>query len=170
MTHSRTKTLVLSAVFIAVIFISITLLGVPNGLGGFIHFGDALIFIAAALLPKPFAMVVAALGPGLFNLVRGPQWFIFTIIIKPIMTLCFNNKSPKILGCKQNIIAPFAAGLINTGLYFIANIILFGGVAAGIAAVPALLIQGAGSVAFYFIIAAALDKLKIKSKLGALSL
>jgi len=168
----RTKRLILSALFAALIFISISLFRVPNGLGGFIHFGDAMIFIAAAVLPFPFALPVAAIGAGLFNLVFGPIWLPFTILIKPIMTLCFTSTGDTILQTKRNNIAPFVAALINTVLYFGANMILFalgllpvdhvGIWAAGIASLPGLLIQGIGSVIMFFVLALALDRIGIK--------
>jgi uncharacterized repeat protein (TIGR04002 family) len=155
---------VLSALFSALIFISITFFHVPNGLGGVIHFGDALIFIAAALLPRGYAPLTAILGAGLFNVVMTPVWTPFTVVIKPIMTYCFTSKgSDTILGAKRNIIAPFAAAAINTVLYFGANWVLFDLYTAYAAFIP-LLIQGAGSLVFYFVIAYALDRIGLKAK------
>ncbi|MCL2404272.1 MAG: TIGR04002 family protein [Defluviitaleaceae bacterium] len=157
-------TLVRSATFIAIIFLMIYFFRLPNGFGGFIHFGDSLIFVAAALLPFPFNLFVAALGPGLFNLAAegGAIWFPFTIVIKPIMALCFTSRGDTILGPLRNRVAPFAAAGINTVLYFFANMILFGGFGGGVAALPGLLVQGVGSIVAYFVIAVALDRLKIK--------
>ena len=170
-----TKSLAFSGMFAALIFISIFFLSIPNGFGGVIHFGDALIFTAAAILPFPYGLIAAAVGPGLFNLVRVPIWFLFTILIKPLMALCFTDKAATILGSRRNIIAPFFAAGINTILYFFANMALFslgmlpsahvGAWAAGVAALPGLVIQGVGSVVFYFIIAKALDKARIKERL-----
>jgi len=165
--HNRNaRILVMSSLFIALIFISIFFLSIPNGFGGFIHFGDSLIFISAALLPFPFNILVAALGPGLFNLARGPMWFPFTIVIKPIMALCFTRTGDTILGPLRNKVAPFIAASINTVLYFGANMILFDGWAGGFAALPGLAIQGAGSIVFFFGIAAALDTLRAKAMIG----
>lgn len=156
----HTKRLVVSALFAALIFISITFFHVPNGLGGVIHFGDALIFIAAAVLPFPYALPVAAIGAGLFNLVMIPIWLPFTIVIKPIMTLCFTSKGDRILSTKRNIIAPFAAAAINTILYLGANWLLFDQYTA-FGAIAPLLIQGGGSIIFYFIIAFAFDRVGV---------
>ena len=172
---SSAKTLAYSAMFAALIFVSILFLSIPNGLGGVIHFGDSLIFAAAAVLPFPYGLIVAAVGPGLFNLVRVPIWLPFTIIIKPLMAWCFTDKAATILGAKRNIIAPFLAAGINTVLYFFANMLLFslgvlpaahvGTWAAGIAALPGLVIQGVGSIVFFFVIAKALDRARIKERL-----
>lgn len=159
----RSRHLVLSALFAALIFVSIIFFHVPNGLGGVIHFGDALIFVAAAMLPFPYALPVAAIGAGMFNLVMVPIWIPFTIIIKPIMTLCFTSKTPGILTAKRNIVAPFAAAAINTILYFGANWVLFDLFTAYGAFIP-LLVQGFGSVVFYFMIAFVIDRIGLKER------
>ena len=159
----HTKRLVLTAIFSALIFVSIIFFHIPNGFGGVIHFGDGIIFIAATILPFPYALLAAAIGAGMFNLVRVPIWLPFTIVIKPIMATCFTSKDNAILGSKRNIIAPFAAAAINTILYFVANIVLFDRYAAIGAFLP-LLIQGGGSIIFYFIIAYALDRGGLKAR------
>ena len=158
-----TKNLVLAAMFAALVFCSIYFVSIPNGHGGFIHFGDAIIFLAASLLPFPLALPVAALGAGLFNLAApgGIIWLPFTIIIKPLLTLCFTSCHRSLL-CPRNLAAPFAAATINTVLYFFANAINFGGFAAATAALPGLLIQGVGSINVYFVMAYALDRLRLK--------
>ena len=158
----KTKPLILSAIFAAIIFVNIMFFHIPNGMGGVIHFGDSLIFLAAAILPFPYAMFVAGLGAGLFNLVRVPIWLPFTIVIKPLMTLCFTSKSDTILGSKRNMIAPFFGVTINTVLYFFANWFLFDQYTA-VGAFPALLIQGAGSFIFFYILAYALDRVGVKN-------
>lgn len=164
--QSQIRVLVVSAMFIALIFVSAYSLSVSNGIGGVIHLGDALIFLAAAILPKPHSLVVAALGLGIFNLASPlglAMWFPFTITIKPLMALCFTNKGETVLGPIRNRIAPFIAMVINTVLYFGANVLITE--AGGLAALPGLLIQGAGSVVFFFVIAFALDVAGVKKLL-----
>ena len=173
--QNRVKHIVLAGLFAALIFVSILLLNFPNPAGGIIHFGDSLIFTAAVLLPFPYGLFAAAIGPGLLNIVRVPHFFFFTILIKPIMTLCFTNKGKTILGQKRNLVAPFVAAIINIVLYFFATMILFalgviefdglGAWAAGIAGLPGDFIQGAGSIFVFFVIAGALDTLKVKERL-----
>jgi len=179
-TMDRVKTLVQSALFAALIFVSITMLSIPNPLGGIIHFGDAFIFLAATMLPFPYALFTAAIGAGFANLaLGGTMWIPFTIIIKPLMTLCFSNKGEIIFSSKRNYIAPVVAGLINLILYYLATVILMtlgvvaipdGGAGtaalgpwiAPMAGVPGDMIQFAGSATFYFVIAHTFDRLKIK--------
>ena len=45
---------------------------IPVGVnGGYVHFGDALIFLGAALLPKSYAVGAAVIGSGLAGMVLG---------------------------------------------------------------------------------------------------
>ena len=61
---------------------------IPYGAnGGYIHFGDALIYIAAVLLPRPYALAAAAIGGGLADLMTAPMWAPATILIKMLITL-----------------------------------------------------------------------------------
>lgn len=85
--------------------------------GGYIHFGDSLICIAAALLPTPYALAAAAIGGGLADLLTAPMWAPATIIIKMLITIPFTNKSAKIITVR-NIVATVIAYLISGTCYF----------------------------------------------------
>ena len=58
--------LVLSALFAAMITVMTAFLfHIPIGVnGGYLHFGDALIYLAASMLPTPYACIAAAVGAG----------------------------------------------------------------------------------------------------------
>ena len=65
-------------------------LHIPAGLnGGYIHFGDAVIYLAAALLPKPYAMAAGAAGGVIADLLTAPLWAPATLLIKPLLVLPF---------------------------------------------------------------------------------
>ena len=58
--------LVISALFAAAIAVMTAyLLHIPIPTGGYIHVGDALIYLAACLLPAPYAVGAAMVGAGL---------------------------------------------------------------------------------------------------------
>ena len=64
---------------------------IPVGVnGGYIHFGDSLIYLAAVLLPRPYALIAASIGGGLADILTAPMWAPATIIIK-ITTFFFYN-------------------------------------------------------------------------------
>ncbi len=96
-TAAKTKTnklilLVLSALFAAMITVMTAFLfHIPIGVnGGYLHFGDALIYLAASMLPAPYACTAAAVGAGLADIVSGaPIWAPFTLVIKACIALLF---------------------------------------------------------------------------------
>ena len=158
------RLLTTAGIFAALItFFTAFFVHIPVGAnGGYIHFGDALIYIAACLLPTPYAIAAAAIGGGLADLLTAPMWTIATIIIKSLLVLSFTSRNEKIL-CRRNIIAPWIAFIISAFGYYIAEAILFGGWAALIASITGSLVQSGGSAIFFYILAYALDKAKIKS-------
>ena len=161
--------------FSALIFVAILLIHVPNPIGGVIHFGDSLIFLAASVLPFPYGLFAAAIGPGLFNLMYAPMWLPFTVVIKPLMSLCFTSSGTKILCGRRNVLAPFVASVLGIALYFCAAVALFslgilpagqvGAFSAAAASLPGDMVQATGSILFFFMIARALDAARVKERL-----
>ena len=78
-THTTTNSaarMTLTGLFAAMItLMTAYICHIPYGAnGGYIHFGDALIYIAAVLLPRPYALAAAAIGGGLADLLTAPMW------------------------------------------------------------------------------------------------
>lgn len=140
---------------------------IPTGTnGGYIHFGDSLIYIAATLLPTPYALAAAAIGGGLADLMTAPMWAPATIIIKMLITIPFSNKSAKIITLR-NVIATVIAYFISGVSYFFAEYIIFGSFSSAfIASMSGSLIQSGGSAIFFIIFGIALDKVHIKNRLS----
>lgn len=137
---------------------------VPVGTnGGYIHFGDSLIYLAAVLLPTPYALAAAAIGGGLADLLTAPVWAPATIIIKMLITIPFTNKSKKII-TPRNVIATGIAYFISGIGYFLAEYILFGSWSVFFVSMSQTLIQSGGSAVFFVIIGLALDKVQAKNR------
>lgn len=137
---------------------------IPYGAnGGYIHFGDALIYIAAVLLPRSYALAAAAIGGGLADLLTAPMWAPATIIIKMLITLPFTSQTAKILNMR-NIIAPFLALAISATGYYLAEGILFGSFLSPIASISGSVIQSSGSAVLFFLLAGVLEKTHLKAK------
>jgi uncharacterized repeat protein (TIGR04002 family) len=135
---------------------------IPVGVNGtYIHLGDAIIYLAAAILPTPYAILAAAIGGGLADLLTAPMWAPATIIIKSLIVLPFTSKNPKIL-TKRNLIAPAIALLISATGYYFAEVLLYGKEAAFIISVTANSIQGIGSAAVFYALGGALEKAGVK--------
>ena len=136
---------------------------IPMGLnGGYIHLGDALIYLAAVLLPTPYAMAAGAIGGGLADLLTAPMWAPATVIIKILVVLPFTSRHSKIF-TKRNIVAPLIAMLITITGYYLAEVILYGKEAAFLISVTTNSRQGVGSAAVFYILGAALDKAGVKA-------
>lgn len=141
------------------------ILHIPYGTnGGYIHFGDTLIYLSAALLPQPYALAAAAVGGGLADLLTAPVWAPATILIKILITLPFTSHGPRLL-IRRNIVALCVAFLISAVGYYVAEWILFGSCAALISIIGSLIQSGGSSVAF-LVLAAALDRIHIKNRIG----
>ena len=137
---------------------------IPYGAnGGYIHFGDALIYVAAVFLPRPYALAAAAIGGGLADLLTAPMWAPATIIIKMLITLPFTSKAGRILN-PRNIVAPFIAAVISATGYWLAGGILFGSFEALLVSFAGSAVQSGGSALIFLALAAALDKVHLKNR------
>lgn len=133
--------------------------------GGYIHFGDSLIYIAATMLPTPYALAAAAIGGGIADLLTAPMWTPATIIIKMLITIPFTNKSAKIITLRNVIATVIAYWISHTG-YFFAEYILFGSFSSAFFGSIGGVIQSGGSAVFFIIFGLALDKAHMKAKLA----
>lgn len=161
---SKTRTLVSAALFASIICITIAyFLHVPvGGNGGFVHVGDAFIYLAAVLLPTPYAACAAVIGAGMADILTGSaNWALATIIIKPILVLFFTNRSKKIINTR-NIFAAIIAGIVGTVLYMIAEGIMYGSFVSAFVLSLVGLVQPLGSFIVFVVIGLVFDKLKIK--------
>ena len=131
--------------------------------GGYVHFGDALIYLAAALLPKPYALAAAAIGGGLADLFTAPIWLPATVVIKMLIVLPFAERSQKIVTIR-NVAAVILAYFISGFGYFAAEYVLFETVSIFWITMLQTLVQSGGSAVFFIIFGMALDKIGFKKR------
>ena len=165
--RSRPRLLCLSALMAAVIAVTTAFLfHIPIGTnGGYLHFGDTFLYLAAALLPTPYALAAASIGGGMADLLSGvPIWMVPTMIIKPLCAACFTARSDRLL-CRHNGIALIGAGLVSNLLYYLAEVLLSGSLAAPLAIQWGNVLQSAGSAVFFLFAAAALDRTGLTHRL-----
>ena len=173
---------VLTALFAAMTAVLTLFLKIPV-LTGYIHPGDAVIFLASCLLPAPAAMLCGALGGTLADILGGYTLYVIpTLIIKSLIALPFNSRDKKII-TKRNLIALIFSALITVTGYYLADafIIAYSQSASAadfgkiiLTAVPwtsALyglvgnLVQAAAGAAVFAAIGTALDKINVKKLL-----
>jgi len=154
--------MVLTALFGALVCVATLIPHIPVGMqGGYIHVGDTFIYLAASVLPLPYAMIASAIGAGLADFFSGAAIYVIpTLIIKPLMAACFTNKSSKLLN-KRNIIAVFAAGIICIAGYYLAESIIFGSFITPLLAIPLGVLQPISSGILYLLIAKLIGEKRI---------
>ena len=74
--HGKTIRIVTTGIFAAMITVMTAYIcHIPYGAnGGYIHFGDTMIYLAAVFLPRPYALAAAAIGGGIADLLTAPMW------------------------------------------------------------------------------------------------
>ncbi len=163
--HSSLHVGVLTALFGALIFVvTAYVLHIPTpATGGYIHLGDAFLYLAASVLPAPYAVAAAGIGEGLSDALTGSiAYAIPTFLIKSAMALCFSAAGEKFL-TKRNAVACVPAGLICIGGYYLTEVLLLRSFAAPVAEIPGNAVQACASAAVYILLARALDRVKLKA-------
>lgn len=139
-------------IFVLTMFVKVT---VPSG---YVHLGDAMIYICAVLLGSPWALIAGAIGEGLADVAGGfamyaPATVIIKVIIALIFSLCKDEN--KLLTVKSGIMT-IPAALVTVGGYFAADMLIDKTYA--FVDIPGNIVQGVCSAVIFFVIAAALDK------------
>ena len=168
-TLRQLRILTITAMFAAIITVTTAyIFHIPIGSsGGYIHIGDAFLYIAAALLPAPYAMAAGAVGAGLADMLSGAMlWMPFTLVIKALCALCFTYKSEKFL-CRRNIIALIGAAAITLVGYYLAEAVITQNLVAPVASVWSSVVQSSASALVFVVVGFALDKAHFKTKVEA---
>lgn len=165
---SRTYYLSIAGIFTALITIMTAyLFHIPVGVnGGYIHFGDSMIYLAAVMLPPPYGILAAGIGGALADLLSGAAlWAPATFIIKMLITIPFTRKAGKIV-CVHNVIGCVVAFLISGIGYYFAEAIIFGTKAAFLASMSGSIIQSGGSAICFIVFGFMLDRINFRQNLG----
>ncbi len=173
-TENKTKALskadlrliTLSALFAAMTFVMTAFIHIPTA-KGYVHIGDAVIFIAASLLPKPYAVCAASIGASLSDALSGYWiWVPATMLIKGLTVLSFTSKKPKMI-CVRNIAALLPALILCVGGYGLySGTVIYGSLPAGFIDAPFNAFQTAASAVVYIVLSLTIDKTGLKKKLS----
>lgn len=145
--RTSTKEMVISAIFIALVFVFTAFINVRlpiGGNGGLIHLGNIPLFIAAIVFGKKIGGIAGAVGMGLFDLLSGwVIWAPFTFVIVGLMGFVVGQMTEK--KEHQNILwysfAIIVATLIKVVGYYIAEVILYSDFIVPFASIPGNVIQ-----------------------------
>lgn len=165
--NRKVLNMVYAAVFAAMIFALTRFIQIPvPGGAGFLHFGDAMIYIVASTLGGPWALLASALGAAIADLSSGVAVYApISAIVKVLIALPFvfvNKKSEKIL-TPLTICLTIPSGVITVLGYYLGDLIV--NKAYAVADIPMNIVQAVGSAIIFAVISAAFDAAKLKKKL-----
>ena len=153
-----------TGIFAALVFVVTAYLHIPTN-NGYIHVGDGFIYLAACMLPWPYAMAVGAGGAFLADCLTGfAIWAPGSVIIKSLTALLFSRKGNKMIRL-YNLLMLLPATVLCAGGYYLYEAILYGNFAAPLAGIPTNLVQSAASAILFAVVGHTFDKFHIKQKI-----
>lgn len=165
MKNKTTRRICITALMAAVIYVFTAYIHVPSHTG-YTHVGDAFLYLAASLLPAPFAAAAGTIGAGLADLLSGyGMWAPGTVIIKALTAFCFTSKKESIVN-KRNLLGIVPALILCVGGYYLYEAIITGNFTAPVLGIPGYLTQVALSAIVYVLLGHALDRAGLKKKVG----
>jgi len=158
----KLKDIAITGICAALIFVVTFLIKIPvpvTATGAYINLGDTIIYIVAFLINPVFAMLAAAIGSALADILLGAGVYIIpTFIIKGLMGLlcAMINKNNSF---KRYLIACVVGGVIMVVGYSSFEAVMFG-ISVALANLPYNLIQFAGTIIVAIVFYKVLPRLK----------
>ncbi|MFA6947687.1 MAG: TIGR04002 family protein [Eubacteriales bacterium] len=169
MDKKKLRFMALAGVLAAMVFVFTAFVQIPipaPGLAGYVHLGDAFVYLAACLLPMPWGIAAAAIGAGMADILTGyAVWAPGTLLIKALMARCFTSK-PYSLLCARNAAALAAAAVINVGGYYLYECAIVGSMTVPLVSIPKTAVQSVVNTAVFIAAALIFDRVGLKNKLN----
>lgn len=160
------KKLAADALAIALVCVSTMAIQIPIPLG-YMHLGNCCILLVSVFFGNTAGMLAGGIGSCMADLLSGyPQWILPTLIIKGIMGLATaviaRGKGQEVHMISVRTFLGTAAGIvIMIAGYTMAGCVLYGSVAAGLAQVPGLTMEGVVGILLFYVIGFAFEKAKV---------
>lgn len=165
MKNQRVRRMCLAGIFAAIVFLFTAYLHIPSHTG-YTHVGDGFIYLAACLLPLPYAIFVGAGGALLADCLSGfAIWAPGSVIIKTLAVLFFSYKRKKII-CWRNILALLPAWAVCIGGYYLYESLITGNYIAPLSGIPGYIMQSVLSSVLFVVAGLAADKLNMKQMIN----
>ena len=162
MHNEKLNRLMTAGVFAAVIFVATMLhVNIPNN--GYVHLGDAFLYLSACVLPLPYAMAAGAIGEAFSDALSAPVYIPATLIIKAVLVLFFTSKTEKFI-VRRNVIGLILAGITGLLGYFIYESFLYSVPAAAFNVLFGWTQPVASGVVF-ILLGSAFDRMHLKERL-----
>ena len=164
MKDQKIRLMCIAGIFTAIVFVFTAYLHIPSHTG-YTHVGDGFIYLAACMLPMPYAMFVGAGGALLADCLTGYAiWAPGSIIIKTVAVLFFSRKSARIISLR-NLVALIPAWAVCIGGYYLYEALITGNFVAPLSGIPGYITQSVLSSILFVVAGLAMDKLNAKNTL-----
>ena len=155
MEDKKTKTLVMTALMAAIVFVATYLIKIPNpATGGYSHMGDCMIFLAVLMLGRKNG----AIGGALSDLLAGAAvWILPTLVIKYIMAYIMGTvikSNPQ--AHKLQLAGSIIGGIFQIIAYTLVKIVMLG-IAPAVASIPNVTIQTTVGVVIFMVLSGVLS-------------
>lgn len=165
MKNDKIRFMCLTGIFTAIVFIFTAYLHIPSHTG-YTHIGDGFIYLAACMLPLPYAAFVGAGGALLADCLSGfAIWTPGSVIIKTAAVLCFSRRGKKIISIR-NILGLIPAWLFCIGGYYLYEALITGNFAAPLSGIPGYITQSILSSVVFIAMGLTFDKFNIKEHIS----
>lgn len=164
MKDQKIRLMCIAGIFTAIVFVFTAYLHIPSHTG-YTHVGDGFIYLAACMLPLPYAMFVGAGGALLADCLTGYAiWAPGSIIIKTVAVLFFSRKSARIISIR-NLLALIPAWAVCIGGYYLYEALITGNFVTPLSGIPGYITQSVLSSILFVVAGLAMDKLNAKNTL-----
>ena len=168
-TISKTSSVVMTAMMLAIITVSVMFIKLPIPFTqGYVHLGDAMIFVAVLVLGWKNGAIAGGIGAALGDILGGfAMWAPWTFVIKAVMALILGLMTGYALKKKWIMVGrmPLGAviGMVVSGIfmvigYFVAEGIMYGNWPVAMLGIPWNVGQFAVGLVIAWVITVALQK------------
>ena len=165
MKNTKVKNMCLAGIFCAVVFVFTAYVHIPSHTG-YTHIGDGFIYLAACMLPLPYAMFVGAAGALLADVLTGfAMWAPASVIIKAAAVLFFSRRSERIV-TPRNLLALIPASLVCIVGYYLYEALITLNFVAPLAGIPGYITQSVLSSILFAALGYAFDRIKLKDRIA----
>ncbi|HYE67721.1 MAG TPA: ECF transporter S component [Anaerovoracaceae bacterium] len=167
--RDKTTKIILTGLMMAMIVVATMLIVIPSPFtGGYIHLGDAIIFLSVLILGWRYGAIAAGVGSALADLLVGyAVWAPWTLFIKGFMGAvmglfilkAMQKQGKSILGVPvYQLIGMILAGCFMVAGYYVAEGVIYGNFIAAVMGIPFNIVQFSVGTVIATILAAALYK------------
>lgn len=162
---NKIRLMCITGVFVALVFVVTAYLHIPTN-NGYIHIGDGFIYLAASLLPWPYAVFVGAGGALLADVLTGfAVWAPGSVVIKAVTALLFSSKGKRIITLR-NALALLPATVICAGGYYLYEALIYSNFISPLAGIPANLTQSVASAVLFVVTGLVIDRTNVRQRLN----